>query len=190
MNWKPGARRLARREAFAREMGGVDKVKRQRRTGPAHRPRADRQKLVDETASRGRARFPVLPNMTNAAKLKKSNSCQLRVRPRQDRAGRLWSSRRFHRAWRSADASISTKPLMAEEMAHDFLLRSPHHRRFRRRRFGETIETKGAANLQRHRRHPRVLVHTAKHGPGAVVGWASAPSQDGRGTARASIILS
>ena len=29
MNWKPELDELARREAFAREMGGVDKVKRQ-----------------------------------------------------------------------------------------------------------------------------------------------------------------
>ncbi len=33
MNWKPELDNLARREAFAREMGGVDKVKRQRDQG-------------------------------------------------------------------------------------------------------------------------------------------------------------
>ena len=33
MNWKPELDDLARREAFAREMGGVDKVKRQRDQG-------------------------------------------------------------------------------------------------------------------------------------------------------------
>ena len=33
MNWKPELDDLARREAFAREMGGVDKVKRQRDHG-------------------------------------------------------------------------------------------------------------------------------------------------------------
>ena len=33
MNWKPELDDLARREAFAREMGGADKVKRQRDQG-------------------------------------------------------------------------------------------------------------------------------------------------------------
>ena len=33
MTWKPELDDLARREAFAREMGGVDKVKRQRDQG-------------------------------------------------------------------------------------------------------------------------------------------------------------
>ena len=33
MNWKPELDELARREAFARAMGGVDKVKRQRDQG-------------------------------------------------------------------------------------------------------------------------------------------------------------
>src|SRR3954469_23763018 len=47
MNWKPELDDLARREAFAREMGGVDKVKRQRDQGRLTvRERID--KLVDE----------------------------------------------------------------------------------------------------------------------------------------------
>src|SRR3979409_2502791 len=47
MNWKPELDDLARREAFAREMGGVDKVKRQGDQGrPTVRERIDR--LVDE----------------------------------------------------------------------------------------------------------------------------------------------
>ena len=33
MNWKPELDELARREAFARQMGGADKVKRQREQG-------------------------------------------------------------------------------------------------------------------------------------------------------------
>src|SRR6201746_1664179 len=46
MNWKPELDDLARREAFAREMGGVDKVKRQRDQGRLTvRQRIDR--LVD-----------------------------------------------------------------------------------------------------------------------------------------------
>src|SRR3954453_16822618 len=47
MNWKPELDDLARREAFAREMGGVDKVKRQRDQGRLTvRERID--KLVDQ----------------------------------------------------------------------------------------------------------------------------------------------
>ena len=54
MNWKPELDDLARREAFAREMGGVDKVKRQRDQGRLTvRERID--KLVDpEQLSRDR----------------------------------------------------------------------------------------------------------------------------------------
>ena len=49
MNWKPELDDLARREAFAREMGGVDKVKRQRDQGRLTvRERID--KLVDTTS--------------------------------------------------------------------------------------------------------------------------------------------
>src|SRR5258708_12437650 len=49
MNWKPELDDLARREAFAREMGGVDKVKRQRDQGRLTvRERID--KLVDENS--------------------------------------------------------------------------------------------------------------------------------------------
>ena len=49
MNWKPELDDLARREAFAREMGGVDKVKRQRDQGRLTvRDRID--KLVDSTS--------------------------------------------------------------------------------------------------------------------------------------------
>src|SRR5436305_14037719 len=47
MNWKPELDDLARREAFAREMGGVDKVKRQRDQGRLTvRERID--KIVDQ----------------------------------------------------------------------------------------------------------------------------------------------
>ena len=46
MNWKPELDELARREAFAREMGGVDKVKRQHDQGRLTvRERID--KLID-----------------------------------------------------------------------------------------------------------------------------------------------
>jgi len=69
MNWKPELDDLARREAFAREMGGVDKVKRQRDQGRLTvRERIDR--LVDEKAFTRSARFPASPNMTSTASSK------------------------------------------------------------------------------------------------------------------------
>ena len=47
MNWKPELDELARREAFAREMGGVEKVKRQHDQGRLTvRERIDR--LIDQ----------------------------------------------------------------------------------------------------------------------------------------------
>ena len=49
MNWKPELDELARREAFAREMGGVDKVKRQHDQGRLTvRERIDR--LIDKNS--------------------------------------------------------------------------------------------------------------------------------------------
>ena len=49
MNWKPELDDLARREAFAREMGGVDKVKRQHDQGRLTvRERIDR--LIDKAS--------------------------------------------------------------------------------------------------------------------------------------------
>ena len=49
MNWKPELDELARREAFAREMGGVDKVRRQHDQGRLTvRERID--KLVDQSS--------------------------------------------------------------------------------------------------------------------------------------------
>lgn len=63
MNWKPELDDLARREAFAREMGGVDKVKRQHDQGRLTvRERID--KLVDQKASTRSVRSPASANTT------------------------------------------------------------------------------------------------------------------------------
>ena len=66
----------------------------------------------------------------------------------------------------SADASISAKPLMAEEMAHDFRL--PIIRVIEGSGGGgsvKTIETQGRGqSARRRRRHARVLVHDREHG--------------------------
>ena len=69
----------------------------------------------------------------------------------------------------SADASISTKPLMAEEMAHDFRL--PIIRVIEGSGGGgsvKTIETKGAANLPGGVGGTRAYwLHDGEHGAGA-----------------------
>ena len=69
----------------------------------------------------------------------------------------------------SADASISTKPLMAEEMAHDFRL--PIIRVIEGSGGGgsvKTIETKGRGqSARRRRRYARVLADDGEHGAGA-----------------------
>ena len=66
----------------------------------------------------------------------------------------------------SADASISAKPLMAEEMAHDFRL--PIIRVIegsRRRRLGEDNRNRGRGqSARRRRRHALVLVHDGQFG--------------------------
>ena len=66
MNWKPELDDLARREAFAREMGGVDKVKRQRDQGRLTvRERIDG--LTDKKAFTRSARSPASANTTKTA---------------------------------------------------------------------------------------------------------------------------
>ena len=67
MNWKPELDDLARREAFAREMGGVDKVKRQHDQGRLTvRERIDKSDRP-RTASTRSARFPASANTTKTA---------------------------------------------------------------------------------------------------------------------------
>ena len=64
MNWKPELDDLARREAFAREMGGVDKVKRQHDQGRLTvRERIDKTGR-SRTASTRSARSPASANTT------------------------------------------------------------------------------------------------------------------------------
>jgi hypothetical protein len=72
----------------------------------------------------------------------------------------------------SADASISAKPLMAEEMAGRFpAAHHPHHRRLGRRRLGEDHRDQGRQQpAGRHRRHARLLLMTANLAQVPVVG--------------------
>ena len=100
MNWKPELDDLARREAFAREMGGVDKVKRQRDQGRLTvRERIDR--LIDPIPSTRSAPSPASANMTSSGELKHLTPANCvfgrgKVDGRHGGRGR----RRFHRARR------------------------------------------------------------------------------------------
>jgi acetyl-CoA carboxylase carboxyltransferase component len=148
MNWKPELDDLARREAFAREMGGVDKVKRQRDQGRLTvRERID--KLVDAEsfhevgAIAGSAEYDAGGELTNLTPA----NCVF-GRGKIDGRTVVVVGDDFTVRGGSADASISAKPLMAEEMAHGFRL--PIIRVIEGSGGGgsvKTIETKGAANL-------------------------------------------
>src|SRR3979411_3137204 len=148
MNWKPELDDLARREAFAREMGGVDKVKRQHDQGRLTvRERID--KIVDQKS------FHEIGAISGVGEYDENNELK-HLTPGNGRVGGGKIDGRtvvvvgddFTVRGGSADASISTKPLMAEEMAHDFRL--PIVRMIEGSGGGgsvKPIETKGAANL-------------------------------------------
>ena len=148
MIWKPELDDLARREAFAREMGGVDKVKRQHDQGRLTvRERIDG--LVDAKS------FHEIGAISGTAEYDEHGELQ-NLTPANCVFGRGKVDGRmvvvvgddFTVRGGSADASISAKPLMAEEMAHDFRL--PIIRLIEGSGGGgsvKTIETKGASNL-------------------------------------------
>jgi acetyl-CoA carboxylase carboxyltransferase component len=148
MNWKPELDDLARREAFAREMGGVDKVKRQRDQGRLTvRERIER--LVDVKSFHEIGAIAGSADYDEHGELKNLTPANC-VFGRGRIAGRtvVVVGDDFTVRGGSADASISAKPLMAEEMAHDFRL--PIIRLIEGSGGGgsvKTIETKGAANL-------------------------------------------
>ncbi|RZN05445.1 methylmalonyl-CoA carboxyltransferase [Bradyrhizobium genosp. SA-3] len=148
MNWKPELDELARREAFAREMGGVDKVKRQHDQG-----RLTVRERIDGLIDKGS--FHEIGAVSGIGEYDSSGELQ-KVTPANCVFGRARVDGRtvvvvgddFTVRGGSADASISAKPLMAEEMAHDFRL--PIVRIIEGSGGGgsvKTIETKGAANL-------------------------------------------
>ncbi len=148
MNWKPELDDLARREAFAREMGGVDKVKRQRDQGRLTvRERID--KLVDPKSFHEVGAISGIGEYDEHGELKQLTPANCVFgRGKIDGRTVVVVGDDFTVRGGSADASISAKPLMAEEMAHDFRL--PIIRIIEGSGGGgsvKTIETKGAANL-------------------------------------------
>src|SRR3954465_10800120 len=148
MNWKPELDDLARREAFAREMGGVDKVRRQRDQGRLTvRERIDR--LVDPDTFHEIGAIAGVGEYNDNGELTHLTPANCVFgRGRIDGRTVVVVGDDFTVRGGSADASISTKPLMAEEMAHVFRL--PIIRVIEGSGGGgsvKTIETKGAANL-------------------------------------------
>jgi acetyl-CoA carboxylase carboxyltransferase component len=148
MNWRPELDELNRREAFAREMGGADKVKRQHDQGRLT-VRERIEGLVDPTsfheigAVSGLGDYDAQGELTHVTPA----NCVF-GRARIDGRTVVVVGDDFTVRGGSADASISAKPLMAEEMAHDFRL--PIIRLIEGSGGGgsvKTIETKGAANL-------------------------------------------
>src|SRR4051794_25265747 len=148
MNWKPELDDLARREAFAREMGGVDKVKRQRDQGRLTvRERIDG--MVDRDSFHEIGAISGVGEYDDHGELKQLTPANCVFgRGKVDGRTVVVVGDDFTVRGGSADASISAKPLMAEEMAHDFRL--PIIRIIEGSGGGgsvKTIETKGAANL-------------------------------------------
>jgi acetyl-CoA carboxylase carboxyltransferase component len=148
MIWKPELAELARREAFAREMGGVEKVKRQRDQGRLTvRERID--KLVDADTFHEIGAVSGVGEYDERGELKQLTPANCVFgRGKVDGRTVVVVGDDFTVRGGSADASISAKPLMAEEMAHDFRL--PIIRIIEGSGGGgsvKTIETKGAANL-------------------------------------------
>jgi acetyl-CoA carboxylase carboxyltransferase component len=148
MNWKPELDELARREAFAREMGGVDKVKRQHDQGRLTvRERIDR--LIDKNSFHEIGAISGIAEYDESSELKHLTPANCVFgRGKVDGRTVVVVGDDFTVRGGSADASISAKPLMAEEMAHDFRL--PIIRVIEGSGGGgsvKTIETRGAANL-------------------------------------------
>ncbi|MGJ4909280.1 acyl-CoA carboxylase subunit beta [Bradyrhizobium sp. HKCCYLS2033] len=148
MSWQPELEELARREAFAREMGGPDKVKRQHDQGRLTvRERIDG--VVDPGSFHEIGAVAGLGEYDEQGELKHVTPANCVFgRARVDGRTVVVVGDDFTVRGGSADASIAAKPLMAEEMAHDFRL--PIIRIIEGSGGGgsvKTIETKGAANL-------------------------------------------
>src|SRR6201992_1934979 len=148
MIWKPELDELARREAFAREMGGGEKVKRQRDQGRLTvRERIER--MVDGNSFHEVGAISGIGEYDESGELKHLTPANCVFgRGKVDGRTVVVVGDDFTVRGGSADASISAKPLMAEEMAHDFRL--PIIRIIEGSGGGgsvKTIETKGAANL-------------------------------------------
>ncbi len=148
MNWRPELDELKRREAFAREMGGADKVKRQHDSGRLT-VRERIEKVLDPNsfhevgALSGIGEYDDKGNLTTLTPA----NCVF-GRGKVDGRPVVVVGDDFTVRGGSADASIKAKPQMAEEMAAAFRL--PIIRIIEGSGGGgsvKTIETRGASNL-------------------------------------------
>jgi len=148
MAWKAELEELGRREALARQMGGPDKVKRQHDAGRLTvRERIDR--MVDAGSFHEVGALAGVGEYDSHGHLKHVTPANCVFgRGKVDGRPVVVVGDDFTVRGGSADASISAKPLMAEEMAHEFRL--PIIRIIEGSGGGgsvKTIETKGASNL-------------------------------------------
>lgn len=148
MSWQPELDELEQRKTFAQAMGGPDKVRRQHDAGRLTvRERIDR--MVDRDsfhevgALSGLGEYDAQGRVTNVTPA----NCVF-GRGKVDGRPVVVVGDDFTVRGGSADASISNKPLMAEQMANEFRL--PIIRIIEGSGGGgsvKTIETKGASNL-------------------------------------------
>jgi len=148
MVWKPELEELARRKSFAQEMGGPDKVKRQRDSGRLT-VRERIAKILDAGSFHEVGAISGIGEYEDNGDLKAVTPANC-VFGRGKVEGRpvVIVGDDFTVRGGSADAAIAAKPLMAEEMANEFRL--PIIRVIEGSGGGgsvKTIETKGAANL-------------------------------------------
>lgn len=148
MSWQPELEELERRTAFAHAMGGADKVKRQHDAG-----RLTVRERIDGMVDHGS--FHEVGALSGIGEYDAQGQVKT-VTPANCVFGRGKVDGRpvvvvgddFTVRGGSADASISNKPLMAEQMANEFRL--PIIRIIEGSGGGgsvKTIETKGASNL-------------------------------------------
>lgn len=149
MSWQPELDELERRRAFAKQMGGADKVKRQHDGG-----RLTVRERIDGLLDAGS--FQEVGTLSGIGEYDPQTNALTGVTPANCVFGRGTVDGRsvvvvgddFTVRGGSADASISAKPLMAEDLAGEFRL--PIVRIIEGSGGGgsvKTIETKGAANL-------------------------------------------
>src|SRR5947208_2979742 len=148
MSWQPELDELRERERMARELGGADKVKRQHDAGKLTiRERidglVDRGSFHEVGAIAGRAEYDAQGRLVELV----PSNCVM-GRALIDSRPVVVVGDDFTVRGGSADATIREKPLMAEQMAHDFRL--PIVRIIEGSGGGgsvKTIETTGRANL-------------------------------------------
>jgi acetyl-CoA carboxylase carboxyltransferase component len=148
MSWQPELDELQRRVALAHQMGGADKVKRQHDAGRLT-VRERIGKLVDPSSFHEVGAIAGIGEYDAVGKFETMTPANC-VFGRGKVAGRpvVVVGDDFTVRGGSADASISAKPLMAEEMAAEYRL--PIVRIIEGSGGGgsvKTIETKGASNL-------------------------------------------